>query len=261
MDAKVTVSVRGLLVAGLVLLALLVAYLLGSAGRPGAPAYALATEQPQPDTRKVVMSGVGEATAVPDQVSFGLTVAVTRTDLDSALDATSGTMKRVLAALSEYDVARKDVQTTGLSMTPVYDYPQYAPPTIIGYRVSERAHVRIEQLRGAGKAIAAAIGAGGNDVRVGNVRLEVSDPDAVLAKAREAAVREATAKAQEYADATAETLGGVLSLKEVGPSPAQRDELMYRAAAYDSAEALKAVPIRAGEDELTVRVEIVWEFA
>jgi len=261
MDAKVTVSVRGLLVAGLVLLALLTAYLLGSAGRAGSPAYAAPEDQSGQDRRQLVMSGVGEATAVPDQVSFGLTVAVTRTELDSALDEASATMKRVLAALEQYGVSKDDVQTTGLSMTPEYEYHQYDPPTITGYRVSERAHVRVEQLRGAGKAIAAAIQAGGNVVRVGNIRLEVSDPDAVLGEARAAAVREATAKAKEYADATGETLGGVVSLKEVGPPPAQRDEMFYRTAALDAPSALKAVPIRAGEDELSVRVEIVWEFA
>jgi len=262
MDAKVTVSVRGLLVAGLVLLALLTAYLLGSAGRAGTPVYAAATDQADQNARQVVMSGAGEATAVPDQASFGLTVAVTRTDLTAALDGASATMKRVLAALGEYGVSKDDVQTTGLSMTPVYEYHQYTEPTITGYRVSERAHVRVQELRQAGKAIAAAIQSGGNDVRVGNIALEVSDPDAVLAQARAAAVKEATAKAKEYADATGETLGRVVSLKEVGPPPAQRDEMFYRTpAAADLASGLKAVPIRAGEDELTVRVEIVWEFA
>ena len=43
------------------------------------------------------MTGRGEATAVPDQLSFGLSVTAKRDDLEDALDDSSATMKRVLA--------------------------------------------------------------------------------------------------------------------------------------------------------------------
>ena len=53
--------------------------------------------------------------------------------------------------------------------------------------------------RRAARAVAAAVEAGGNGVRVRDIRLEVGDPDAVLEKARDAAVEAATAKAEQYA--------------------------------------------------------------
>ena len=46
---------------------------------------------------------------------------------------------RNLIDFEDAGVARKDVQTTGLSMSPVYDYHPYDPPTLTGYRVSQRA--------------------------------------------------------------------------------------------------------------------------
>jgi uncharacterized protein YggE len=258
MDSKLTVSVRSILLAGLVLLGLLVSYLLGSAGGTAAPANAAA--EPATDRRTVVMSGTGEATAVPDQLSFGLSVGVTRTDLDAALADASATMKRVFASLEDYGVEKTDVQTTGLSMNPVYQYHDYSPPTIDGYRVSERARVTVHDLGKGGKAITAAVNAGGNSVRASNIRLEVSDPDAVLKEAREAAVNEATTKAKEYAAATGQTLGDVVSLREVS-SGAPR-HLIYPAAELAGFDrAAKALPIRAGEDDLKVTVAVVWEFS
>ncbi len=260
MDGKVTVSVRGILLTGLVLLAMLAAYLLGSGGGAVAPANA-AAEQQATERRTISLNGRGEATAIPDQLTFALSVGLTRTDLDQALADANATMKRVLESLEAYGVGEKDVQTTGLSMRPVYEYRSNAPAALVGYRVSERAQVTVEDLSKAGKAITAAVNAGGNDVRASKIRLEVSDPAAVLQQARDAAVEVATTKAEKYAEATGQALGEVVSLREVTASTPvlpYAQELSARDLAYS---ATKAVPIRAGEDELAVTVQIVWEFS
>ena len=262
MNSNVTVSVRGLLVAALVAMALVVAYLLG--GSDGAtPAAQAADEQsdaPAEPRRLLTMNGTGEAGAVPDQLSFALAVNVTRPDLDEALEAANTTMSRVLGALGEYDVAKSDVQTTGLSMDPVYQYHDYSPPTITGYRVSERASVLVQELKQGGRAVSAAVAAGGNSVRVSNIRLLVGDSDAVMAKARDAAVEEAEAKAQQYAEASGQTLGDVVTLREVQARPLPSRELEAGWLDRDyAANALKAVPIRAGRDEGSITVQVVWE--
>ena len=268
-EGTITVSVKGLLLTGLVLLALLTAYLLGGSG-DGSSASAAPGAQAAPAAKtagpgRLTMSGTGEATAVPDQLSFSLSVGLTRPDLDTALAATNRVTDRVLAALEEHGVERGDVQTTGLSMNPVYDYPAYSPPILRGYHVSQRASVLVDELKQGGGAIGAAVSTGGNGVRVSNIRLQVGDPDAVLAKARQAAVAQATAKAQEYADATGQELGDVVTLHEVRATrPSVRDayRLTYkRAAELAGATADFAMPIRTGRDDLSVTVQVVWEFA
>ena len=260
---NVTVSVRSILIAALVLLALLVAYLLGGAGGGGTPAQAADEGTPPPDQRRVLtMSGTGEATAVPDQLSFALGVNLTRPDLDAALDAANRSMARVLASLKDYDVAKSDVQTTGLSMSPVYEYHQYSPPTITGYRVSERARVLVKKLKDGGAAVSAAVAAGGNDVRVSDIRLLVGDTDAVMERARDAAVAEATAKATQYAESSGQTLGDVMTLREVHakPLPTAPTAYLHRSMSYDVA-GLAKLPIRAGKEQTSVTVQIVWSFA
>ena len=262
MAGSITVSVRSVLLAGLVTLGLLTAYLLGAAGDTTTPsAEAAGQESPAPvDQRLVAMVGEGEATAVPDRMSFALSVTSKRLRLEEALASSSRTMRQVLAALEQHGVEHADVQTTGLSMYPEYDYHSYGPPTLTGYRVTQRAKVGIDRLGQGGRAVAAAVAAGGNGVRVRDIRLEVGDPEAVLEKARDAAVDAATAKAEQYAAATGQELGEVVSIREVGAGrTAPRPELA--GLAYQSADKARAsLPVRAGKDDLRVHIEVVWAF-
>ena len=262
MRGDVTVSVRSILLAGLVGTALVTAYLLGGLGEGvAAPASAASEDRPAGQQRRLVtMVGTGEASAVPDQVSFTLTATARRPHLDEAMSASSGTMSRVLAELAAHGVKKADVQTTGLSMHPEYEYHAYAPPTLVGYRVTQRARVEVAELAKGGPAIGAAIETGGNGVRVSGIRLGVADPDAVLSQARAAAVESATAKAEQYAAATGQSLGEVMSIREVG-QPAQRyqPQAAFRGL-MDRVELAKALPLRAGKDELAVRIQVVWEF-
>ncbi len=110
------------------------------------------------------------------------------------------------------------MQTTGLQMHPTYEYHDYSPPVLTGYRVTQRAQVTVRELAEGGKAVSAAIESGGNGVRATDLRLGISDPEAALAKARDAAVEAATAKAEQYAAATGQSLGDVLGLREVTSS-------------------------------------------
>ncbi|MBZ5741283.1 SIMPL domain-containing protein [Nocardioides mangrovi] len=254
-------SVRSLLLTGLVVLALAVAYLLGGSAGSGTPAQAADDTGPtQPEHRVLTMTGTGDATAVPDQLSFGLTVSLTRPDLDTALADANAATERVLRALAGHGVDRRDVQTTGLSMHAVYDYPPYEPPTIRGYQVSQRASVHVDELADGGAAVSAAVAAGGDDVRIGNIRLLVGDSDAVMKQARDAAVAEAQAKAQQYAEASGQSLGDVVTLREVRtkPLPTATDEVGRMRGTFDAA-ALPSVPIRAGKEKGSVTVKVVWE--
>lgn len=261
MDGKITVSVKGILVAGLAALGLLAAYLVGAnGGGPSLPAQAAATESgAESGAGTMRMVGAGNATVVPDQLTFSVGVTAKRVELDTALTESSGTMRTVLAELAKYGVKTADVQTTGLSMQPEYDYPNYGSPILTGYRVTQRAEVKVRDLSAGGKAIAAAVKAGGNGVRVGSIRLSVSDTSEALKQARDAAVAEATDKAQQYADSTGQALGQVLSIREISSPVTVVEQSVHYSGAMDRAVA--SMPIRAGKDKLAVRVQIVWSLS
>lgn len=269
MNSTVTVSVRGMLVAALVLLALLTAYLLGGAG--GVPPIAQAAADPTPtsasgtaadqEQRTLRMLGTGTATVVPDQLTFALSVTRKETNLDQALAGSSATLDRVLARLKDLGVKDGDVQTTGLQMYPEYDYPSYSPPVLTGYRVTQKAQVTVRALARGGRVVSAAIETGGNGVRATGLRLGISDPEAALAKARDAAVESATAKAEQYAAAAGQSLGEVLGLREIGGQRGSRDQRDLASGLVRAAYDARKVSINAGKDDLRVQVEVLWAFS
>jgi hypothetical protein len=251
-------AVRSLALGAAAALTVVSAFALGgSQGDPTAAAAlspVSAGEGASVDSGTIALRGTGESTGVPDQLTFRLSVRGKADDVTTALDDASRSMRRVLAALEAADVRRRDVQTTGLSVRPDYDWSASGPPVLTGYVATQSVSVLVRDLRGSGAAIAAATEAGGNAVRLSGVRLRIGDRDALLAEARDAAVAQARAKAEQYAAATGQVLGPVLSVREVharGGSPA---ELSYRAAALDAV----AVPIRAGSEDLTVTVAVEW---
>jgi uncharacterized protein YggE len=85
------------------------------------------------------------------------------------------------------------------------------------------------------------------------VSFGLQDPEPRLDEARAAAVADAWRKAELFAGAAGVSLGPILSIAEdqgmMGPTPMFRVE----AAMAD------AVPVAAGETEVTARVTIVWE--
>ena len=127
----------------------------------------------------------------------------------------------------EPGVDREDVQTTGLDIHAAYDYSGEGATVITGYAVSQRMSVMVRSLPDSGDAISAAAAAGGNAIRLHGVKLRVGDEFGLLRKARDAAIADARAKAEQYA-------------------------------AYDRVAALSAVPIRAGSADLSVSVSVVW---
>jgi len=121
MDSKLTVDLKSIVIAGLVLLGLVLAYLVGTADDDPAT-QAAAAEDTAEEPQALVMTGTGKVTVVPDQLGFSLSVSVKRTLAKAAWDDSSRVMKRVLDALKEYGVDAEDVQTTGLSIDPDYQY-------------------------------------------------------------------------------------------------------------------------------------------
>ncbi len=259
MNSSVTVSIRSLVIALAVAAALLLAYLVGAVQGDAAPAAAApaaaAVTDVSPATPTIVMAGTGTATGVPDQLTFAVGIHATRTDVSTALNSSSRTTNSVLDAVQAQGVDADDVQTTGLNINANYDYPDDGPAVITGYTVSQNLTVLVKSLPDAGKTISAAAEAGGNAIRLHDVRLQVGDEDALMAEARDAAIAEAEAKAKQYAEASGRSLGDVLLVREGGGGHAQ---VRLPEATYATADMVRAVPIRAGKADLEVQVSVVW---
>lgn len=262
MNSTVSINVRTLVVAGVTAAATISAYLVGSAEPEALLADAAAAPAPvSAETASIAMSGTGEATGVPDQVVFSLTVSTSAADVSTALASANDTTQDVLEAVRGEGVDAADLQTAGLSLHPTYDYSGDGPAVLTGYAATQTLSVLVRSLADTGATISAAVEAGGNAVQLGSVRLQIGDEDALLAQARDDAMAEAQAKAQQYAEASGRPLGEVISVREVHATSTQPQSLDERTISAAAAADVSAVPIRAGSEDLGVTVQVVWSFA
>jgi len=253
-ESTVTVSFRTIAITFGVAIAVLLSFWIGSTQVGSATA--IAAEPPvSADEPTIVMTGTGEATGTPDQLKFSLAVRTTADDVSTAMESANAATRRVLAAIADQGVPADDVQTTGMSINSVSDYSGEGVPVITGYVVTESMSIVVRKLPDAGATITAAVAAGGNAVRLHNVRLQVGDEDALLEQARTAAIEEAQAKAEQYAAAAGGELGEVASIREATSNSGGRSS--YRLEATAVAD-YASVPIRAGTSELGVTVVVVW---
>jgi uncharacterized protein YggE len=237
----------------------------GSAAAPGgadaAAAFAKGAPAADPSSSAgdtgITVSGVGRVLGTPDTMRLSLGVSVTDSDVSSALDKANKSIARVTSALKGKGVKSEDVQTSGLSVG--QDYDNNGKPK--DYRVDEQMSVVLRDLSKAGSAISAAVAAGGNDVRVNGLSVDLADTSALITKAREDAFNDAKAKAEQYAKLSGRSLGKVTSVSEqvsTEPTP-----LAYAAqdAAGSASKALSDVPVSAGQTPVGVTITVVWSLS
>jgi uncharacterized protein YggE len=210
------------------------------------------------DADKVSVSGVGRVTGTPNLLRLQASIDVTKPDVTSAMQEANTTMASVQKALKSDGVAPADLQTSGFSVQPSYNYTS-SGPVLKGYEVSENLSVVLRDLSSAGKTMTDLAQVGGDALRMGGATLDIDEDDALVAQARQKAFDDAKAKASAYAKAAGRSLGPVRSISETlsNPSP------IYFGAADNAAAAPSAapVPIEAGSQDVTVNVSVVWSLS
>jgi uncharacterized protein len=199
---------------------------------------------------RIVVTGTGTVHVAPDfaQVRSGVTTRAKT--VKEAIDANSRLMAAIMKGLSESGIAQSDIQTSRLSVQPVYAPPQPGvEPKLTGYSVSNQAEVTIRQVSRIGEVLDRLTVAGATDI--GGIAFLISDRSKALDPAREAAIADARHKAELYAHASGVGLGRVAWITEdVGDtSPIT----------LESSRASAQVPISAGEDTLQVRVSVAFD--
>ncbi|MCP9481369.1 SIMPL domain-containing protein [Shimia sp. CNT1-13L.2] len=205
--------------------------------------------------RQITVQGQGSVEAVPDMAV--LTMGVSR-QADTAGDAmalVAGAAQEMLARLEAMGVEARDMQTSELSLHPVWERDRYEnrAPKVIGFNASTQVTVKLRDLARVGQVLDAVVQDGANQFN--GLRFSLQDPDPQMNEARVAAVADARARAELYAKAAGVTLGPVLSIQEHGgaaPAPV----FMARAAMAEA-----AMPIAEGEVSVQAGVTMVFAIA
>lgn len=245
--------------AGVAAAALLIgSFLLGTsqsgtatAGTSGASAAAILTSSGA--GAKITVSGTGTVTGTPSQLILSMGVQINAPSVSAALRRANRAAGRVISSLKSGGVPEADIQTSGLSIQPNYRSSGQVP---VGYGVSEELTATLGNLGRAGSQIQAAVTAGGNATTVDGVSLNLTDTSGLLARARAAAVRDAQAKAAQFARALGQPLGPVLSISDQSsaiPSP-----VLFNGPVASPAS---RVPISPGSQQVSVQITVVYSIA
>jgi hypothetical protein len=233
-----------------------IAALLIGVAVPTVPAAAQATGQvTQAITgTRLDLNVTGDVTRVPDLAIISAGVVSRSATAAAALQDNAQRMDRVIAALKAAGIADRDVQTSSISLSPEYRYPENQSPQLTGYTASNQVTIRFRDIRNSGKILDALVREGANQISGPNMTIE--HPEEALDEARAKAVAAGRARADLYARAMGMRVVRVVSVSESGGyySPPAPPPVPMMAAAERS-----YTKIEPGEQKLQVTLGMVFE--
>ncbi len=201
------------------------------------------------DKGRIVMTGTAGISAVPDEAVVSAGVQTKGDTAREALSDNTGRMKQVFAALSDLGIDPRDISTSSFNISPHWEHGSSGSRQR-GYQVSNQVTVRLRNVNAVGEVLDTLVTAGAN--QAGGVRFIVKNRDSLLDSARVEAVSKAKARAVLYAQAAGVRLGDVIRITEGGTQGGPQPVFEARAASF------QAVPVSAGEQDLSVSVTVTW---
>lgn len=204
--------------------------------------------------RTISVTGSGVAYLTPDIAYINIGVHTENASAEEALAENSANTEEVIAAIQDFGVAERDIQTTNFSIWPNQIYGNDGRPTgEITYMVDNTVMVTVRDLDRIGELLNVVVDAGSNQIN--GIQFDVADKAAALATARTAAVAEARQIASELAEAAGVELGEIQAINSGSSAPTP----VFGGAELARLQADASVPISRGQ--LTVQVDVNVVFA
>ena len=202
------------------------------------------------------VTGSGKVSAVPDIATLRLGIEAQEASVATAQSQAAEAMDRVMAALTDNGVAKKDIQTQYFNIRRVTKWDKVKEQeVVIGYRVTNMVIAKIREIDKIGSIIDAVAAAGGDFTRIDSIGFSVDDPSAYYEEARQKAVADAEAKAKQLAELAGVRLGKPTYISESTHLP----PTIYRQDVYEKvAGAPMETPISPGEMEISLTVQLAY---
>ena len=207
-------------------------------------------------TNTVSFNGEGKITAKPDIAVISASIVTQAVNSKSAQDSNSTKSNAVSNFLKTQDIEEKDIKTSGYNISPQYKYPPYGgQATITGYQVTQSYEIKVRDLAKISTILGGLVSAGANEVN--NLGLQIENPDAVQAQARQLAIDDAKKKATELEKQVGVRLGKIVNFSEgYNGYPVS----MYDAKSVGGMGGGGPVPtISTGENDVIVNVTITYQ--
>ncbi len=208
--------------------------------------------QPQ-QASGISVVGQGIVLAQPNVVRITLGADVFDQSLANAQAEAARRMDAVIARLKADGIAETDIRTVSFNVTPQYDQQaNQNQPVLRGYQVQNMVEVKSSNVAGLGALLDDAVSSGAT--RVFGINFESSDVEALKNQARDQAMANARAKADQMARDAGVSIGRPILIEESdtgGVTPLQQN-------AAPRAAAGPATPIQPGQLQVSTTVRVIW---
>lgn len=214
---------------------------------------------------KITVDGEGKATLRPDIATIVVGVITQKDKLADARKENNEAVRAIIDLLDNNGIPEKDRKTMRYQVQPVYRAPSRKSdkPVLEGHRVENSLFIKIRELDTIEQLIDSLSAVGGT--HVGSLQFMVDDDKLKEAEqdARRLAFLDAKQKAECYCSQADAKLGSLRELTEhrqYRRSPL-RGAAFAAPAATMMAESVQGAPVEAGEDEITVSVNVIFDIA
>jgi uncharacterized protein YggE len=211
--------------------------------------------QPAPDTGISVL-GSGIVLAQPNVAHITLGVEVFDPSLSTAQAQAAQRMDAVIGRLKAHGLTDDDIRTVAYNITPQYDTGRDPSSTVLrGYTVQNLVDARVTNVNDLGPIIDDVVAAGAS--RVYGISFESDNMAALKAQARDQAMADARAKAEQLARGAGVSVGRPLAIQESdtgGVTPVRQQAVPAAAASA----AAPPTPIQPGELQVQTTVRVVF---
>lgn len=166
--------------------------------------------------RHITVSGTSSGQFSPDQAILSMALVSKDMDLSKAKAHNDDMVNRLVNITREYDIPKKNVETSNIYIAPQYRYEPNREPELSGYTVSRQMRITMDSLDIHEKLLSAIVEA--KIDHVNGIDFRLSDPEQFAMGLRIKAFENAKEKAEALAKAAGATLGKALMISTVSTS-------------------------------------------
>jgi len=160
------------------------------------------------------VEGVGKVSVAPDVAIINMGVQTQTGSVSAAQSQAAQSMSAILSAIKAKGVAEDDIATSNYNISSVYSSDN-GKQTLEGYCVTSSMTVKVRDVDKVSDVINAAANAGGNNFRMDSITFSLNHPEQHYESAREAAVKDASERANRLAKLDNVKRGKLIYINEI----------------------------------------------
>lgn len=217
----------------------------------------LRAQEPRNDQRRTItVTGEAQMTVQPDKAEIRIGVVTEGMDIAKIKAENDRRVRAIFEALERIGIAKKDIATTNLQISPVYEYTS-GRRNLVKYQMQNVVTITLTKLDNVETVVNEAVASGGNTLD--QLTFLRSDSEQL----RDSLQIQAARNARTRADALAGALGAkVLRPISIGSRSSGFDSgsgFIVRGARSMTADAMESTPVSGGTLDLSASVNVVFE--